>query len=332
MVNHPSKMASVSLLAVTIVLCFALVSLAQQTPSSEQDRVDRLAGSLKKHVTMLSHNLHPRDYLHLENQEMCVKYIYEHFQKAGAKVTTQDVPFRGKTYQNVIARFGNGGGKRFIVGAHYDAPTGSPGADDNASAVAGLIELAYMLSRKAGEKKLEMDFEFVAYSLEEVGLVGSAAHAKSLKRESIDVVGMISLEMIGYFTDEPDSQDYPVEAMKLLYPSEGNFIAVIGRLDQAEFVNQLGVTMQGYGGVKTLSLAAPPSLSSLTRLSDHSSYWDVGYNAVMITDTAFLRNKEYHRPGDTADRLDYEKMAHVVLGINKVLRELPFEKKDDQGE
>ncbi len=132
MTNFSTKAVVRCSLAMMIVLCVGLTSFA------EQDKVDQLAGRLEKHVIALSKDFHPRDQRNLENQAKCVKYIGEHFKKAGGKVTTQDVEFRGQTYQNVIARFGNQGGKRFVVGAHYDSPSGSPGADDNASGVAGL--------------------------------------------------------------------------------------------------------------------------------------------------------------------------------------------------
>lgn len=304
-------------------------TLAQQNAATvaQQNDVAQLAGRLKKHVETLSKDFHPRDRHHLENQAKCVKYVSEHFKKAGGKVTTQDVKYRGQTHQNVIARFGDKGGPRFIIGGHFDTVPGSPGADDNASAVAGVIELAYLLGEKAKKNELKMDFELVAYTLEEVGMIGSGVHASSLKAQKVDVVGMISLEMIGYFTDEPNSQDYPLAAMKKIYPNQGNFIAVVGRSDQKEFVDRFGTSMKEYPGIKTIHLAAPFILPDIWR-SDHASYWIFGWDAVMVTDTANMRNKEYHKPTDTADRLDYQKMAHVIRGVWKVIGEMPFEEKD----
>ncbi|MGD9127256.1 MAG: M28 family peptidase [Planctomycetia bacterium] len=320
--------------AIAVALLWQTSAIAQQTKTvaapqstaAEQQNVAELAKRLKKHVETLSKDFHSRDRFHLENQAKCVKYISEHFKKAGAVVSTQDVKYRGQTHQNVIARFGNKGGKRFIIGAHYDAVPHAPAADDNASGVAAVIELAYMLGEKAKAGELKMDFELVSYTLEEVGLIGSTMHASSLKAQKVDVAGAIAFDMIGYFSDEPNSQDYPVEAMKKKYPTKGNFIVVVGRNDQEKFVEQIGKTMESHKGVKTIYLAAPMVLPDIWR-SDHASYWFFGWKGLLITDTANLRNKAYHTPQDTADRLNFEKMAHVTLGVWKVMNKLPFEEK-----
>ena len=302
---------------------------AQATPEQPKATADlrnvaELAKRLKKHVLVLSEDSHPRDRLHLENQAKCVKYIADHFKKAGGEVSYQDVKYRGHNYKNVIARFGKKGGKRFIIGAHYDAVPGAPAADDNASGVAALIELAYMLGEKAKAGQLKMDFELVSYALEENGMIGSTAHASLLKSQEVDVAGAVAFDMIGYFSDEPNSQNYPIESMKKEYPNKGNFIAAVGRSDQKEFVDKFGKSMAEYKGIKTLYLAAPMVIPDIWR-SDHASYWIFGWNGILITDTANLRNKAYHTPKDTADRLNFEKMAHVTLATWKVMGDLPLE-------
>ena len=307
-----------------------LATAEQSKTTADLQNVAELAKRLKKHVLVLSQDFHSRDRLHLENQAKCVKYIADHFKKAGGEVSYQDVKYRGHNYKNVIARFGKKGGKRFIIGGHYDAVPGAPGADDNASAVAAVIELAYMLGEKAKAGELKMDFEVVSYPLEENGMIGSTAHASLLKSQEVDVAGAVAFDMIGYFSDKPNSQDYPLESMKKEYPTTGNFIAVIGRSDQKEFVDKFGKSMAEYKGIKTLYLAAPMVMPDIWR-SDHASYWFFGWNGLLITDTANLRNKAYHTPNDTADRLNFEKMAHVVLATWKVMGELPL-KEDAKSE
>ncbi|KPJ91862.1 MAG: hypothetical protein AMJ53_10595, partial [Gammaproteobacteria bacterium SG8_11] len=226
----------------------------------------------------------------------------------------------GIPYRNISILFGDETNERIVVGAHYDSFQGLPGADDNASGVAGLIELARILSHT----QLKRSVELVAYTLEEPPYfrtpeMGSAVHAKTLKENAVDVVVMMSLEMIGYFTDEPDSQEYPMSLLKLFYPSTGNFIAVVGNLSGFGVVRKTKRAMRSAMSLPVRSLNAPGALAGVD-FSDHLNFWKYDYPALMITDTAFFRNKAYHTENDTWDRLDYERMSEVVKGVyNAVL-------------
>ncbi len=151
--------------------------------------------------------------------------------------------------------------------------------------------------------------------------MGSYAHAEHVKREGVDVLGVLVLEMIGYFTDEPDSQDYPNALLKLMYPSVGNFIAVVGKMDQGPFTEKVKSAFMGIEGLPVQSINAPPSIPGID-FSDHRNYWAMNYQSVMITDTAFYRNKEYHTHLDTYDRLNYQKMALVVEGTYRAIMTL----------
>ncbi|HEX2236918.1 MAG TPA: M28 family peptidase, partial [Gammaproteobacteria bacterium] len=228
----------------------------------------------------------------------------------------QPYELNGKTYRNIIASFGPETDERIVVGAHYDSVAANvPGADDNASGVAGLIELARLL----GQATLPMKIELVAYTLEEgqhfrTQRMGSAVHAHSLKERGVPVRAMLSLEMLGYFTDVPDSQHYPHPLLKLFYPSRGNFIAVVGKLDQPLIVRRVKSAMRDASKLPVYSINAPLWVPGID-FSDHRNYWDAGYDAVMITDTAFYRNPNYHTPHDTPDTLDYTRMAMVVQGV-----------------
>ena len=270
---------------------------------------------LQGHVEKLSVEFHPRDYKHLENLDRSAAYIHAQFEEAGAEVSYQDFTVEGRRYRNVIGRFGVGKGRTRIVGAHYDSVHGTPGADDNASGVAGLIELGHLL----GQTNLEHEVELVAYSLEEPPFfattnMGSAVHANAFKKSGRELAGVLVLEMIGFFSDEKGSQEFPVFILKLMYPSRGNYIAVVGRLKKARFTTQVKKAMKRAGTIPVYSIDATPSLPGVD-FSDHRNYWKLGYDAVMITDTAFYRNKNYHKDSDTAETLDYERMSGVVIAV-----------------
>ena len=274
------------------------------------------AARLEAHVRMLSETFTPRDAGHPENLDRVAAYLRKEFELANAvAVTEQPFESRGRTYRNVIASFGSRTNELIVVGAHYDTAGALPGADDNASGVAGLIELAHLLGRTTPAARVEL----VAFALEEPPYfrspsMGSAIHAASLKAQGFAVRAMMSLEMIGYFSDQPDSQRYPVSALKAFYPSRGNFIAVVGKIDQGRMVRRVKKAMMEASPLPVYSINAPRSIPGVD-FSDHLNYWNEGYNALMITDTAFYRNRHYHTSADTPDTLDYERMASVVQGV-----------------
>lgn len=269
---------------------------------------------LETHVRMLSEALFPRDARHPENLDRVAAYIQKEFAQAQGRVSEQSYQVADATYRNVLALFGPDTKERVVVGAHYDAAGELPGADDNASGVAGLIELAYLL----GKISLPVCVELVAYTLEEAAFhtaqMGSAIHAELLKQQGIPVRIMFSLEMIGYFTDAPDSQSFPLSFLAALYPSQGNFIAVVGKLDQGLVVRRVKTAMRSASALPVYSINAPRWVRGID-FSDHRNYWDRNYNAVMVTDTAFYRNKNYHTAQDTPGTLDYQRMAMVVQGV-----------------
>lgn len=271
------------------------------------------ARRLEAHVRFLSEECHPRHHLARENQRKAIAYITERLREAGGRIEVQEFATTAGPYQNIIAHFGPADGPRYVVGAHFDACGIQPGADDNASGVAGLLELAALLGK---EQSLSAHFELVAYNLEEPPFfagphMGSAVHADALKKQEVKVALMLSLEMIGYFRDERGSQSYPVPLMGLLYPSQANFIALVGRWDQRAVVSAFKKACVGTADIPVVSIAAPASLPAID-FSDHRNYWAHGYPALLITDTSFLRNPHYHKPTDTAETLDYRRMAEVV--------------------
>lgn len=200
-----------------------------------------------------------------------------------------------------------------VIGAHYDAfgDTGElPGADDNASGTAGLLELA----RLRGSHRLNQPVTLVAFANEEPPFfgsdeMGSAVHAASIATTGRAVSGMISLEMIGFFSSD---QSWPNALFSVIYPDEGNFIGVVGGWSDRHLTKAVKRAIAGSGGIRVLSFSGPRETSDA---SDHRNYWRHGWSAVMVTDTAYLRNPNYHTHTDTAESLDYRRMALVIDGV-----------------
>ena len=292
---------------------------------------------LAAHVKHLSVDLFPRSADRLDNTERAAGYVFDQFEAAGATVSIQEVIVRGETYKNIIARFGPPDGALIVVGAHYDshgdaaagamdprgftADTHTPGADDNASGVAGLIELAHLLGQRPPTRAVEL----VAYALEEPPYfrtedMGSVRHARSLVASKRDIELMLSLEMIGFFSDAAGSQRFPVPAMQPLYSDRGDFIALVGGLGDFSKMRRAKALMSGASDLPVYSINAPASLQGID-FSDHRSYWGEGYPALMVTDTAFFRNANYHRAGDSYDKLDYRRMAQVVQSVFVIVQQ-----------
>ncbi|MBI3775537.1 MAG: M28 family peptidase [Gammaproteobacteria bacterium] len=307
-----------------------VASISSQPPEVNPTR-------LEAHVKHLSAELYPRSFDQLRNIERAGQYIRDEFISAGADVAIQEVSVQESTYKNIIGRFGPTSGPLLVIGAHYDShgdasegakyplgfdfDTHTPGADDNASGVAGLIELAHLLHQKLPSRSVEL----VAYTLEEpphfrTEHMGSVWHARSLVEANRNIQLMLSLEMIGFFSDDADTQSFPVPGMGFLYPERGNFIALVGRLDGFRAVRKAKALMSGATDLPVFSINAPSFIPGVD-FSDHRSYWNLGFPALMVTDTAFYRNENYHRAGDTFEKLDYRRMAKVVQSIFEIAQQ-----------
>lgn len=310
----------VAVLVVGVLLAIAQITqpTLRRTKSSAEIPAD--ADRLQADVRKLSEDFVPRDFRHPENLDAAAAWIDEELQAAGGTVTRQHWTVHGVDFQNVVASFGPETDERIVVGAHYDAFDPLPGADDNASGIAGLLEVGRLL----GATKLSRRVELVAFTLEEppyfrTAEMGSARHAAALADAGTPVRAMICLEMIGYFSEQPHSQSFPTPLLKPLYPRRGDFIAVVGRLGKGGLVRDVKAAFRGASDLPVRSINGPAALPGVD-FSDHMNYWARGYDAVMITDTALYRNPAYHTAHDTADRLDYPRMAKVVDGtFNAVL-------------
>ena len=287
--------------------------------SNKTSNIEVNPEALKKHVVTLSEENTPLGGS-ADGLDVAANYIKKQFSKYG-EVQETLYTLDGESYRNLSIIFGDKANERIVVGAHYDSFLGLPGADDNASGVAGLIELAGLLSKA----DLQRTVELIAYTLEEppyfrTQKMGSAVHAKNLKENNVNVVVMMSLEMIGYFSDESNSQEYPLSIMKLFYPTTGNYIAVVSNFSNIGVVRTTKRAMKSVMNLPVRSLNAPGSVVGVD-FSDHLNFWLHDYPAFMITDTAFYRNKAYHTENDTWERLDYKRMSEVVKGVyNAVLK------------
>ena len=251
------------------------------------------ASTLHRHVDALAAHRSP-------------EYLANAFRAEGAQVTEQSFVARRKTYRNVIATFGHGD-PLIVVGAHYDAFDDLPGADDNASGAAGLLELGRLLALR---HDLSSEVMVVAYANEEPPFfasedMGSAVHAASLSGRPLK---MICLEMIGYYTPE---QPWTSWTMRALFPNDGELVAVAGGWHDVALTRQVKRAIAG-AGMEVASATLPHSMIDA---SDQRNYWSRGWPAVMVGDTAFLRNPNYHTRNDTPNTLDYVRMARVVDGV-----------------
>jgi Zn-dependent M28 family amino/carboxypeptidase len=274
---------------------------------------------LEEHVRVLSVDLHPRSLDLGSRLDEAADYIRDELSALGANVREQEVVASLRSSRNIIARFGPATGSLLVIGAHYDscsagfdASGATPGADDNASGVAGLLELARLLAAAPPRQPVEL----VAYTLEEPPSFGSESmgsvwHARSLSATGQTVRLMVSLEMIGFFSDQQSSQSFPLSVMGAVYPTKANFIALVGRVGDFAETRRAKALMAGATDLPVVSMNAPRWLPGVD-FSDHRSYWSEGFPALMITDTAFYRNANYHAAGDTHDTLDYARMAKVV--------------------
>jgi hypothetical protein len=293
-----------------------------RAPSSEaiggSQPPDGLMRNLYGHVEHLSVRIGDRHLWRKGSLSKAADYIESIFLENGYAVQRQAFSCYGQEVSNLIAEKPGIEEAIVVIGAHYDTVPGTPGADDNASAVAGMLEMARLFRASSNR----MHLIFVAFVNEEPPCfgshnMGSMVYARHLKDRRAPVELMVSLEMIGYFKNEP-IQRYPLAGMGLFYPKMGDFIGVVGNIRSARYVSLLKRGIRRHSAIRACSLVAPEFFGGI-RLSDNSSFWRYGFRAVMITDTSFFRNRNYHQETDTIDTLNLGSMAEVVKGLYQTL-------------
>ena len=274
---------------------------------------------LRRSLELIINTTGPRTYNNVDILDTVAERIRNEFQINTDRVSFQNYEVEGKQYKNVIASFGPEDGERVIVGAHYDVCGNQDGADDNASGVAGILELARLLKDKTSKYRIDL----VAYTLEEPPYfnskqMGSYIHAKSLHDAHVSIKGMISLEMIGYYSENENSQDYPIGFMKWIYGNKGNYITIVQKSFCGAFAKQFKELSFKNNSIPTKAFRAPSFIGGIS-LSDHKNYWKFGYSAVMVTNTAFYRNHNYHEETDKLATLDISKMGQTIDGVYRSL-------------
>jgi hypothetical protein len=282
-----------------------------------------LATALRKDVDRLAGEIGERSMAKYAKLVEAARFIETSFQTDGFQVGQQTYELRGRKCANleVEIKGTKSPAEIFIVGAHYDAVAGAPGANDNGSGVAALLALG----RAFGGRQSTRTLRLVAFANEEPPYfqepgMGSLHYAKRCKERKENVVGMVSVETIGYYTDAPDSQHYP-PPMGMIYPSTGNFIAFVANPQSESLVRTAATSFRKHAKFPSQWGVAPAFIPGVG-WSDHWSFWEQGYQGIMITDTALFRYPHYHKLSDTPDKLDYPRMARVVAGIEQMVGDL----------
>ena len=278
---------------------------------------------LAAHVGELAGRIGERNFRRPAALDAAATYVESELGALGYEVTALPYVADGQTFRNVEATLAGRGraAEVVVVGGHYDSVAGTPGADDNASGTAAVLELARLLRDVAPERTVR----FVVFVNEEPPFflterMGSRVYARAAARRGDRIVAMFSLETIGHYTSKPGSQRYP-PPLNFLYPDRGDFIGFVGNVASRALVRRSVDAFRRHARFPSEGVAAPSWVPGIF-WSDHDSFWREGYPAVMITDTAPFRNPAYHSPADTPDRVDYARMARVVHGVSAVVREL----------
>lgn len=282
-----------------------------------------LSECLKSDVTMLAGTIGERNTNRYPQLQQSAAYISSRFRQLGYPVREEAYLANDRQVMNIEAEVK---GTRtpeeiVVIGAHYDSPPESPGANDNASGVAALLELA----RQFKAAKPGRTIRFVAFVNEEppwfqTDLMGSRVYAANARKRGDNIVAMLALETIGYYSDQRGSQQYP-PPFSLLYPNTGNFIGFVGNLGSRELVHNSIRSFRATTQFPSEGLAAPEFIKGVG-WSDQWAFWQEGYPGIMVTDTAPFRYPHYHEATDTPDKIDYERMARVVTGIGRVIEEV----------
>jgi Zn-dependent M28 family amino/carboxypeptidase len=283
----------------------------------------QIKNNLTRHISYLAGEIGERNVIAYEPLQKTAQYIEDNFRKFGHEVKSQEYTVQMRKVRNVIAEIpGSARANEIVViGAHYDTVYDCPGADDNSSGVAALLELARLLEGSHPARTVR----FVAFVNEEppwfqTDDMGSLVYAEQAHKLKENIVAAISIETIGMYSDAEGSQQYPA-GFKSLYPSKGNFVAFIGNLGSRSLVRDAVRSFRSSTRFPSQGSAVPAAIPGVG-WSDHWSFWEEGYPAIMVTDTAIFRNPNYHQPTDKPDTLNYDRMARVVPGLVRVVADL----------
>lgn len=290
-----------------------------------------LAAKLESHVKILSGEIGERNLFRTGSMGLSVSWIKDQLEEIGYSPQIQSYELKGRQRfyddgksENIIAEVTGTERPQYIVviGAHYDSVNRSPGANDNASGVAVMLSLADFFYSEPQEKTIR----FVAFANEEPPFfktqdMGSFAYAERSHNQGEQITAMVALDGLGYFSDEPGSQSYPFPGIGLFYPKTANFIAFVTRFGDLSLLREVTDAFRQEATIPSEAAALPGFIPGVS-WSDHWSFWQHDYNALLVTDTLPFRDRQYHSPNDTAERLDYERMARVTIGLRSVVKKL----------
>jgi Zn-dependent M28 family amino/carboxypeptidase len=264
-----------------------------------------------------------RNYMRYDGLQRAVAYLESDLRSYSYRPERQVFTVDGKEFENIEAEQSgtDDAGGIIVVGAHYDTAGALPGANDNGSGVAATLELA----RQFAQRKLKHRVRWVLFANEEPPYfqtdgMGSYVYAKRCRERGENVLAMLSLETIGYYSDKPDSQSYPMD-FHPGYPDRGNFLGFVANLKSAGLLRSALRSFRSATTLPAIGAAAPASIQGVG-WSDHWSFWQFQYKALMLTDTAPFRYPYYHTAEDTPEKLDYERMARAVTGIAAIVSDL----------
>ncbi len=281
-----------------------------------------LREELRADVQKLAGEIGERNMSHYPQLNAAADFIEDSFSRAGLHPRRDSYEMHGQACHNIEAEINGARPEILLIGAHYDSVLGSPGANDNGSGVAALLALARRFAGKTAQHTLR----FVAFVNEEPPYflsdeMGSLVYAGRCKARGDKISAMISLETIGYFSDAPHSQIYPSRGLGIFYPKVGNFIGFVGNMHSRALLRRVVALFRNHAKIPCEGAALPSFIPGVS-WSDQWSFWRHGYPGIMITDTAPFRYPYYHSASDTPDKLDYDRFALVVSGMEKVIKDL----------
>ncbi|VXD15643.1 Peptidase, M28 family [Planktothrix serta PCC 8927] len=316
------------LMVLFMAIAFLMTTMPEKSYSGQLPPLtasqQQLRDDLNRDIKIMTEDIGEHNYLFYNNLIQVEKFLKTRLSQAGYSVNTQEYSVNGQVFSNLEVEI-KGTEKPdeiVIIGAHYDSVVGSPGANDNGTGAVAVLSLAQLFSTTHPKRTLR----FVEFVNEEPPFfwsenMGSLVYAKRCQKRQENIVAMLSLETMGFYSQARNSQQYPVNILRLIYPNQGNFIGFIGNIGSRSLIHQVIAKFRTSAQFPSQGVSLPDFIPGVG-WSDHWSFWQVGYPALMVTDTAPFRYPYYHTQQDTPDQIDYDSLTYVVSGLQSVIQDL----------